>query len=87
MLVIIKVISSLPFSESELFYRITTMPHVCVIGAGIIGLSTALNVQEMLEGVTVTIVAEDVTPNTTSDIAGGIWEPYLMGDTPEETVR
>ena len=61
--------------------------HVCVIGAGIIGLSTALNVQEMLEDVTVTIVAEHVTPHTTSDVAAGIWEPYLLGDTPEEKVR
>ena len=64
-------------------------PDICVIGAGIIGLSTAVNVVEKLGSGrgTVTVVADKFTPNTTGDGALGLWEPYLCGDTPPHKIR
>ena len=44
-----------------------------VIGAGVVGLSTAMLLVE--RGAKVTIYARDLTPNTTSVIAGGQWWP------------
>ncbi|XP_060066892.1 D-aspartate oxidase-like [Ylistrum balloti] len=52
---------------------------ICVIGAGVIGLSTAVCIQQELSThVTVTIVADKFSPNTTSDGSGGFWGPHLV---------
>ncbi len=60
-----------------------------MVGAGIIGLSTAVQLQDKLGpgGGRVTIVADSFTPNTTGDGALGLWEPYLCGDTPPHKIR
>lgn len=47
-----------------------------VLGCGVIGLSTARILQE--RGFTVTIYAEALPPNTTSNIAGGQWAPTAV---------
>jgi glycine/D-amino acid oxidase-like deaminating enzyme len=47
---------------------------VAVIGAGVMGLTTARLVQEA--GLPVTIYAAALPPETTSDVAGGQWHPY-----------
>ena len=47
---------------------------VAVIGAGVMGLTTARLVQEA--GFPVTIYAAALPPDTTSDIAGGQWGPF-----------
>ena len=53
-----------------------------VIGAGVVGLSTALEALDA--GFTnVTIVAEQFSPNTTSDGAGALWRPVFLQDTPQ----
>jgi D-amino-acid oxidase len=47
--------------------------RAAVMGCGILGLSTARILQE--RGFDVTIYAESIPPNTTSNIAGGQWAP------------
>ena len=73
--------------------------RVCVVGAGVIGLSTAVRLQEVsaaegwgtdrsqVPGVEVTVVADRFSPHTTSDGSGGFWEPYKLGDTPQQLIR
>ncbi|KAK9863509.1 hypothetical protein WJX84_004081 [Apatococcus fuscideae] len=56
---------------------------VCVLGAGVIGLTTALRTRQELPHLSVTLVAEDFGVNTTSQGSGGLWEPYKLSDTPE----
>ena len=51
---------------------------VAVLGAGIVGLTTARLVQEA--GYDITIYAEHLPPDTTSNIAGGQWHPYGLFD-------
>lgn len=48
--------------------------RIAVIGAGIMGLTTALLCQEA--GFAVTIYAKALPPHTTSNIAGGQWAPH-----------
>ena len=47
---------------------------VAVLGAGVMGLTTARLVQEA--GFPVTIYAKALPPDTTSNIAGGQWSPF-----------
>ena len=50
---------------------------VAVVGAGVIGLSSAIRLLE--NGYKVEIHARDITPNTTSDVAAAFWCPYRVG--------
>ncbi|XP_021112986.1 D-amino-acid oxidase isoform X1 [Heterocephalus glaber] len=63
--------------------------RVVLIGAGVIGLSTALCIYEryhsVLQPLDLKIYADRFTPLTTSDVAAGLWQPYLTGpSTPQE---
>ena len=51
---------------------------VAVLGSGVVGLSTARLLQE--SGLSVTIYAKDLPPNTTSNVAGGWWYPVTLFD-------
>ena len=64
--------------------RLSPPATVTVLGAGIIGLTTALLL--LREGFSVKIVAQDFPPHTTSDIAGGLWAPACVagGRSPQE---
>lgn len=46
--------------------------RVVVVGAGVVGLSTAVCIAEALPFCSVTVVAEKFSPDTTSDGAAGI---------------
>jgi D-amino-acid oxidase len=48
---------------------------VWVVGAGVIGLTTAIRLLE--RGRPVRIVARELPPHTTSDVAAAVWYPYL----------
>ncbi|CAI5448126.1 unnamed protein product [Caenorhabditis angaria] len=55
-------------------------PKIAVLGAGIIGVSSALAIQQICQkNVEVTIIAERFSPDTTSDVAAGLIEPFLAG--------
>uniref|UniRef100_A0A8D0C351 D-aspartate oxidase n=1 Tax=Salvator merianae TaxID=96440 RepID=A0A8D0C351_SALMN len=56
--------------------------RIAVVGAGVIGLSTALCISESLPDCSLTVIADRFTPNTTSDVAAGMLIPHLYPDTP-----
>ncbi|XP_072546464.1 D-aspartate oxidase-like [Salminus brasiliensis] len=60
---------------------------VAVVGAGVIGLSTAVCVAEALPYCSVTILSEKFSPDTTSDGAAGILIPEVFPDIPLERQR
>jgi D-amino-acid oxidase len=49
-----------------------------VIGCGVVGLSTARLLQQ--RGYGVTIYAKSMPPDTTSNLAGGLWDPVTVYD-------
>ncbi|XP_019765878.1 D-amino-acid oxidase isoform X2 [Dendroctonus ponderosae] len=60
------------------------MSKIAVIGCGAVGLTSALELQNKFGScMRVTIFADKFSPNTTSDIAAGLWEPYLLADNSE----
>lgn len=64
------------------------MKKVIVVGAGVNGLSCAVKLAEnyFKQSVQVTVVSEDVSPNTTGDISAGLWGPYLIGSSPKHKI-
>ncbi len=61
---------------------IGTNSSVAVLGAGAVGLATARLLQR--RGVSVTIYAKDLPPDTTSNVAAGKWDPFLVSDPARE---
>ncbi len=51
--------------------------QINVVGCGVIGLTTAITLQQRL-GLPVQIVARDLPPHTTSNIAAAIWLPFQV---------
>lgn len=63
------------------------MYNVAVIGCGVIGLTSALEIQKVFgSSVKITIYTKDLSPNTTGDVAAGLIEPYLMENTPQDKI-
>uniref|UniRef100_K1P0Z7 D-aspartate oxidase n=1 Tax=Magallana gigas TaxID=29159 RepID=K1P0Z7_MAGGI len=65
------------------------MPNIAVLGAGIIGVSTALNIQNLIPSAQVKIISEKFGQETTSWGAGGLFRPtakFIQG-VPEEKIR
>ncbi|XP_041044380.1 D-aspartate oxidase [Carcharodon carcharias] len=56
--------------------------RIAVIGAGVVGLSTAICIAESIPGCSVTVIAEKFSPHTTSDVAAGILSPHFSPETP-----
>ncbi|KAL4218449.1 hypothetical protein ACF0H5_023184 [Mactra antiquata] len=63
------------------------MVKIGIIGAGVIGLSSALRIIETLPEAEVEVLADKFSPFTTTDVSGGFWEPHLLGDTPEVKIK
>ncbi|HUK90226.1 MAG TPA: FAD-dependent oxidoreductase, partial [Blastocatellia bacterium] len=57
--------------------------NAAVLGCGSVGLATARLLQD--HGFRVTIYAKDLPPNTTSNIAGGLWMPVTLVDRDKQT--
>lgn len=51
--------------------------RVAVVGAGVMGLSTALCVSKLVPGCSITVISDKFTPETTSDVAAGILIPHV----------
>lgn len=49
----------------------------CVIGAGVQGLTTALELQNQFRNANVTLIADKFLSETTSDVAAGIFRPTV----------
>ena len=56
----------------------TGLRECAVIGCGVIGLSTARILQQ--RGYDPVIYAKEMPPNTTSNLAGGLWDPVTVFD-------
>lgn len=50
--------------------------RIAVIGAGVIGLSTAVCISQLVPQCSITVITHKFTPNTTSDVAAGILIPH-----------
>lgn len=59
----------------EIVTRHDTSHGVAVIGAGVMGMTVATLLREMNPPIAVTVYAEKITPYTTSDVAGGQFQP------------
>lgn len=62
------------------------MSRIAVIGCGVIGLSTAIEIQKEIQQSEITIFTEELSPNTTGDVSAGFWTPYLLQNTPIDDV-
>ncbi|XP_029972834.1 D-aspartate oxidase [Salarias fasciatus] len=61
--------------------------RVAVVGAGVVGFSTAVCIAEALPSCSVTVLAEKFSPDTTSDVAAGIVFATAFPDIPLERQR
>lgn len=64
-----------------------THKRICVVGAGVIGLSSAVRIQNQIPDADITIVADKFSPNTTSDGSAGFWEPHLVNPIQKQEIR
>lgn len=64
--------------------------HITIIGAGIIGLTTACTLLKEYgddKRLKLTIISEQFSPNTTADVSAGYWEPYGLEKIDERTLH
>ncbi|KAM5167753.1 D-aspartate oxidase isoform 1-T1 [Callospermophilus lateralis] len=61
--------------------------RIAVVGAGVIGLSTAVCISKLIPGCSITIISDKFTPDTTSDVAAGMLIPHIYPDTPIHTLK
>lgn len=57
-----------------------------VVGAGVVGLSTALELQKNFPSARVSIIADKFGVDTTSDVAAGIFRPATSFTGPNDTI-
>jgi glycine/D-amino acid oxidase-like deaminating enzyme len=64
------------------------MKKVCVIGAGVVGLSTAFRLKEVFgSDIEVSVIADKFFNETTTYGCGGLWEPYQIAGTPDSVIN
>lgn len=65
---------------------VETKMHFAVVGSGVVGLSTALELQKQFPNAHVTIVADKFGIETTSDVAAGIFRPGTNFSGPTDNI-
>lgn len=60
--------------------------RICVIGAGVVGLTTALELQKNFRNADIIIVADKFRTDTTSDVAAGLFRPATSFSGPTEDI-
>ena len=60
--------------------------RVTVVGAGVIGMTSALAVKTNFPQFEVHVVSDEFSPATTGDGSAGLWTPYLLGNTPRDKI-
>lgn len=60
--------------------------RVAVVGAGVIGVTSAFAVKSAFPSYDVKIFADAFSPDTTGDGSAGLWGPYLLTDIPAEDI-
>lgn len=60
--------------------------RVAVIGAGVIGITSAITVKNAFPLFEVHVFADEFSPDTTGDGSAGLWSPYLLGNTPPDKI-
>lgn len=69
--------------------------RVLILGGGILGLSSANLIQDRWCSdertskipLRITILTEYLTPNTTGDVAGGLWTPSAIDDPDHDKIK
>ncbi|KAI8466088.1 MAG: hypothetical protein J3K34DRAFT_524846 [Monoraphidium minutum] len=61
--------------------------HICVVGGGVAGLTTALRLLREIPGCCVQVYAEAWGNDLVTAGAAGYWEPYKLSDTPPDLVH
>lgn len=75
-------------SESLKEPRMSKQKVICVVGAGVVGLSVAYRIKEEFgNNARVVVVAEAYAQQTTSYGSGGLWLPFQINGTPDEMVN
>ncbi|XP_064085526.1 D-aspartate oxidase-like isoform X1 [Macrobrachium nipponense] len=64
----------------------TEMVRIAVVGAGVVGLTSANLLQEAIPGASVTIIADRFGQDTVSDVAAGLYRPGLQFQGPNQEV-
>lgn len=61
-------------------------PKICVLGAGVVGLTTAFEIQKMIPDCELTIIADKFNSDTTSDGAAGLFTPFCTFRGPSKEI-
>ncbi|XP_052893055.1 D-aspartate oxidase-like [Anopheles moucheti] len=59
----------------------TNYQQFVILGGGINGLSCAMRLSNEFPCSTIQLISDNFSPNTTSDVAAGLWGPYVLGKT------
>lgn len=60
--------------------------RVAIVGAGVIGVTSAFAVKNAFPNYDVKIFADVFSPDTTGDGSAGLWGPVYLGDTPIDKI-
>lgn len=60
--------------------------NIAVLGAGVVGLTTAIELKKQFRDVAVDVIAEKFNTNTTSSVAAGIFRPGTSFCGPTEEI-